>query len=364
MLKGYSFLSRADYFTSLAATVDKAQTGDDVIVEAMNFDPRQPLVARLMAALCAAASRGARVTLLVDAYNFLKSPENIPGPLFYQRSLNHLRGRYADTMLVLMELEAAGGNYCITNIPRRRFHLPQVGRSHIKGAVVGQRVFVGGCNLHSPSEIDVMVTWEDQSSAQVLRGWLLNIASVGNTREALGDVDSQAEISSQTRLLIDAGVPNQSLIYEEALRLIDEAKEWLFITCQFFPGGPTAKHLAAAQARGVRVEIDFSHPRVHGNFATVHHLHQLTQRTKGIPSNFFAGKLDKHNPNLHAKVLASESTAMVGSHNYVIQGVRFGTAELALHTVDPVFSLAITEFIKGELASLNVPITEQEVATL
>lgn len=364
MLKGYSFLSRAGYFTTLAATVDQAESDVDIIVEAMNFDPSEPLVAQLLEALRAAAARGAHVTLLVDAYNFLKGKQNIPGPLFYHHSLAHLRGHFAETMLALRALEAAGGTYCITNIPHHRFPLPQAGRSHIKGAVVGPRVFIGGCNLHSPREIDVMVTWEDMASARVLQEWLLNIAATGQTRTAFGDVDSQADLGGQTRLLVDAGVPNQSLIYEEALRLIDEAHEWLFITCQFFPGGPTAKHLAAAQARGVRVEIDFSHPRVHGTLAPVHRLHQLTQRTKGIPSNFFTGELDKRNPNLHAKVLASEAAAMVGSHNYVIQGVRFGTAELALHTFDPTFSLALTEFVKGELAALSMPATASEAVAI
>ena len=357
MVKGYSFLSRAGYFTTLAECVAQARPGDDVIVEAMNFNPREPLISQLMAALCNAAERGVRVTLLVDAYNFLKDAHNVPGPLFYGQSLTKLRGRFAETMQALQQLEATGGHYCITNIPGRRFNLPQAGRSHVKGAVVGTRVFVGGCNLHAPGDIDVMVTWDDAATAHILRDWLYRIAATGQTRLAFGDVDSQATIAPQTRLLIDAGVPHQSLIYEEALRLIDEAQEWLFITCQYFPGGPTARHLAAAQARGVKVEIDFSHPRAHGTLAPVHQLHQLTQRTRGIPRNFFAGRLSRQSPNLHAKVLASERAAMVGSHNYVIQGVQFGTAELALHAVDPTFASAVTDFIKGQLANIGLPAT-------
>ena len=39
-------------------------------------------------------------------------------------------------------------------------------------------------------------------------------------------------------------------------------------------------------------------------------------------------------PKLHAKVLVSERCAIIGSHNYVWQGVRFGTAEIAFITTN------------------------------
>jgi phosphatidylserine/phosphatidylglycerophosphate/cardiolipin synthase-like enzyme len=156
-------------------------------------------------------------------------------------------------------------------------------------------------------------------------------------------------------------VPHQSLIYDEALRLVDEAQEWLFITCQYFPGGPTAKHLAAAQKRGVQVEIAYNHPRYQGTLAPVHHLHQLTQHTRGLPRSFFSGRLNKHVSRLHAKVLASERGAMVGSHNYVIQGVNFGTAELALRSSDPIFALALRSFIKDQIAKATHTVIQPAV---
>jgi len=144
-------------------------------------------------------------------------------------------------------------------------------------------------------------------------------------------------------------VRGQSLIYDEALNMIDSAKEWIYVTCQYFPGGPTAKHLAAAQKRGVRIQIDFSHPHTHNSAAAVHHMHQLAQRARGLPRNFFAGRLDKHVPKLHAKVLATEQGAMLGSHNYVVQGVQFGTAEIALQSFDPIFSNALCDFMKDQI---------------
>lgn len=362
MVKDYSFLSRPAYFETLAKTVELAARGERVIVATMDFDPLEPAIRRLVEVLCIAAHHHANVTLLVDAHNFLQGAHGKPGPLFYHGSLRLLGGRPAALLATLKSIEAAGGHYVITNLPKRRFNPPMAGRSHIKGAVVGKRVFVGGCNLEHPEQIDVMVTWKDPLAAEKLSNWLLRIAATGNVRRTLGDVDAEVALDNTSRLLIDAGVPRQSLIYDEALQLIDSAQEWIYITCQYFPGGPTAKHLAAAQARGVRVEIDYSHPRAHGSSAAVHYAHQAAQRARALPRNFFTGKLDKQTPKLHAKVLASEQAAMVGSHNYVIQGVRFGTAELALKSTDPAFARDLVDFMKASLSIVTAE-TRRRAAT-
>ena len=81
-------------------------------------------------------------------------------------------------------------------------------------------------------------------------------------------------------------------------------------------------------------------------------MHQMRERMRNLPEHFFAGRLGKLVPKLHAKVLASEKAAIVGSHNYVIQGVNFGTAELALHSMDPAFALAVRNFTNQEIASV------------
>lgn len=352
-MKDYSFLSRTAYFETLARTVELAARGERVIVVTMGFDPTDPAVQRLVDVLCVAAHHRANVTLLIDAHNFLQGKHGKPGPLFYHGQLRSLGGQFAETADVLELINAAGGRYVITNLPRRRFNAPMVGRSHIKGAVVGNHAFIGGCNLEHSEQVDVMATWKSGFAAEKLSNWFLKIAEAGSARQALGDVDAEVALDDTSRLLIDAGVPRQSLIYDEALQLIDSAEEWIYITCQYFPGGPTARHLAAAQARGVRVEIDYSHPRSQGNGAILHYAHQVAQRTRRLPRNFFDGKQDKQTPKLHAKVLASERAAMLGSHNYVMQGVLFGTAELALKSFDPELSTRLRDFMKSQLAAFG-----------
>ena len=352
-MKNYTLLTRPEYFATLAAAIQAAGEGERVMVATMAFDATEPMVRNIAAEMAAAASRGAHVTLLIDAINFLLDGRGSPGPLLIRRSLSNLQGIYAETQQILESIRHAGGSYRITNIPKRRLQLPVAGRSHIKGAVVGDSVFVGGCNLERPQQLDIMMSWADRRAADTLMEWLERIAENGQTRDAFADVDIQTRINSTTGLLLDAGVPGQSLIYDEALRLIDDAREWIYLTCQYFPGGVTARHLAMAQARGVRVEIDYAHPRSHGSAAMLQRLHQVRQRARRLPRNFFAGQLGKHAPKLHAKILASEREALLGSHNYITQGVTFGTAELALHTTDRACINALRSFMKQQLDSIR-----------
>lgn len=352
-MKDYTLLTRAEYFKTLAATARHASRGQRVLAAAMDINPFEPAVISLVESLQIAARQGANVHLIVDAHNFLQADNLLPGPLFYKHSLETLRGKFNATLQLLRGLETAGGSFHITNIPKRRLNPPSIGRSHIKGAVVGDQVFIGGCNFERPEHIDVMVAWRDKYAADVMEKWFRKMVQARRVRDGFGDVDTETRIDDTTELLLDAGVPGQSLIYDTALRLIDDAKEWLYITCQYFPGGPTAKHLAAAAKRGVEVEIVYSHPRSQGKDAPLHQLHQLSQHAKRLPRSFFSGKLDKQIAKLHAKILASEHEALVGSHNYVIQGVQFGTAEVALHGRDTALALALRSFIKDQITQAS-----------
>jgi hypothetical protein len=57
-----------------------------------------------------------------------------------------------------------------------------------------------------------------------------------------------------------------------------------------------------------------------------------------VPSHFFEGMIAKKNTMLHAKLLATDAGAMIGSHNYVRAGVALGTAEIALLSYNSSFT--------------------------
>ncbi|HEY4160507.1 MAG TPA: phospholipase D-like domain-containing protein [Candidatus Saccharimonadales bacterium] len=327
----YRFTDRPGYFQELIDFARGAGPGDRIAVATMSFHPEEPVIDELTLELTNAARHGAHVALLADAINFTRSVHpSKPGPLWYgaeltARSPRPFGGRFA----TLETLQAAGGTYVITNRPTRRFTIPQVGRSHIKYAVLNNRIYIGGNNLDKYRTMDVMVSWDDPATADYIYNFAADVTQTASPRITLKERDVQRQIDGDTTLLIDAGVPRQSRILDAALQLIDEAQERIFMTCQYFPGGRTGQHLAAAMRRGVDVTLYYSPPSVHGLQTPGHYLYELHERGHN-PAGLFKHRLPAGYPKLHAKVLVTEKGAMLGSHNYVVQGVRLGTAEIAL----------------------------------
>ncbi len=350
--KDFTFYDRPGYFSSLTDVIDATERGDRVAVASMTFEPSEPLIALLIQALCNAAKRGVDVYVAIDAYTFFvkdTTGDDITRAWLTGKLSAPAREPYRSRYSTLQKLKACGAHTVVTNAPDRPLSTVPAGRSHIKAAVVNGLVYVGGCNLRSPREIDVMVAWRDKGAANWVFDTITAMARQGTTQKAFGLVDRTYSVDADTLLLIDSGKPRQSIIYDHALQLIDEARKHITITCQYFPGGRTAQHLHAAQKRGVKVEILFSHPAVQGRLGSLgHHAYQLRERTR-FPAGFFKLRLDKALPTLHAKIITTEQGAIVGSHNYVTPGIRFGTAEIALLRRDPVFSAGLHAFITDQI---------------
>jgi hypothetical protein len=79
----------------------------------------------------------------------------------------------------------------------------------------------------------------------------------------------------------------------------------------------------------------------------------LVQERTHQPSALFDQQLHKDLPYLHAKLLATEQGAMIGSHNYVGVGVSFGTAELTLLRYDNQFAQSAVAHFHEQLANLK-----------
>jgi phosphatidylserine/phosphatidylglycerophosphate/cardiolipin synthase-like enzyme len=336
----------------LSRRVRQARPGGQVTVMSMVLEPSIPDVIDLLNALCDAAVRGVRVTLIIDGFSFLLSEESRFGPLFRTGRIdpNRLQPPFDETYGLLERLRVSGGNYFIVNMPDRARTNPFSGRSHIKMGVVDDFVMLGGCNLDKMEYTDVMAGWQDARLADWLRGLTGRISRAGSVRQALGGQDVSHTVNAKTSLFVDSGVRGHSLIMQQAHALIDSARELVTITCQYFPGGATGQRLLAAHRRGVKVTIHFSPPAAHGVLKPAHWLHNIRERSR-LPSSFFAGQLPAGIPKLHAKVIVTESAAMLGSHNYVQAGVRFGTAEIALLRRDPEFARALIAKVEGQLTT-------------
>ncbi|HET6924207.1 MAG TPA: phospholipase D-like domain-containing protein [Candidatus Saccharimonadales bacterium] len=346
----FTFYSKTDYLTQLAQDIDHAKPGERVLVATMDFNSGEPLIAEVLESLLRAAERGVKASLLVDARSFLTVDNSLkPGPLWWHPTLGQpFEGRYKTTMDWVARLNEAGCRTVVTNVPDRAFRFPSASRSHIKAGIIADKLYLGGCNLNHQEYFDVMVAQHNKEAADWVYEQLQLVLDAKSTQQAFQYKDRSATIGNDTSVLIDSGKPKQSIILDAAHTLIDEAQEWLYITCQYFPGGATAKRLVAAERRGVKVTIRFSHPSVHGQEFPLHVLHQLYERTR-VPAHFFAGRLAKGMPKLHAKVLCSEKEAIVGSHNFVSQGVTWGTAEIALHVKNQDFARGLREFMEAQI---------------
>lgn len=354
----YQTYFKAAYFRDMIARIGQAGSGDQILLSGMRLDPSDPLVAQLITAMCAGSKRGAEITALIDAWTFLIDGLLL-GPLWWHRTVppaGRLRGIWHERATAVEKLTEAGCAVHVLNQPGRRFSNPFAGRSHIKTCIINERVYVGGCNLDDSAAVDLMLAFDGPSAAKWLRTQLLPSARKGSVRQALAGQDQQFAQDASHHLLLDAGVPGQSIIYEQALRTIDAAREWLFITCQYFPVGRTAEHLKRAKARGVQVRVLFNNGRKLMPVERFSSRPALLRERLRMPADFFANELPLSQPFLHAKILASETELLVGSHNYIEAGVRLGTAELTLHAQDAELSRSVA---RQTIASLGLERAQQ-----
>lgn len=348
-----SVLNDHEYHAEVIRKVRATKAGDRVALMTMSFDPLEEIVAALMQELIAAAKRQVRVTLNVDAHCFMMHDMTaLPtGPLYtHPNSVPRKRRGFSTKLLILDALRDSGGSYRITNIPERPLSNPFSGRSHIKFTVINDTAYVGGCNLSKTWGLDLMVRLKDKKTVEWIYDFMISVEQKGNPVAVLDGKDIRVPIDKDTVLLVDAGRKRQSLIYTEALSLIDQAKEWIVLTCQFFPGRATAEHVAAARARGVKVTLYFNPTSTRAKVQRLAFWFAERQERNKYPAELFQHQLPPGLPHLHAKLLATEQAAIIGSHNYVVQGVAFGTAEAAILRKDPQFSKKAAEVFTKRLA--------------
>jgi cardiolipin synthase A/B len=354
-MQTYTIYTAADYFDTITRQIAATKQGDRVALISMAFNPTEEPTKAVLHELTVAAARGVTVDFVTDAYTFIQDSHELPlGPIFWKHDpleVKHPR-LFFEKAKALKKLRAAGARYAIINEPTSWPSLPIAGRSHIKATVINDEVYVGGCNLEHTFQIDYMVRVRQPATAAWIYKLIRDIATRKSTLLALEQHDHSRRLDAQTTILVDAGIRGKSIILEEALQLIDEAREWLVITCQFFPDGVTAQHLEAARTRGVKLYSIYKNTSQNAPVWLAFHYAISAHERLRHHKDLFAGKLPKNHPWLHAKLIATEQGAMIGSHNYVNAGVRFGTAEIALLRHDPAFA--------REAVSLLIPQLPQD----
>ncbi len=345
----FDFYSTKNYFRHLADSVSKTVKGDRVILTAMTFDPSDKLIAVLMEQMNLAAKRGVNVTIIIDSYTFISNGFSKIVPFVFSTKQNHMNSPIIKS---LEQLKANGGSYTVLNKPKNPFSLIYSGRFHAKLAVINNRVYVGGCNLRDTFRTDMMIGWEDESTANKLTDICNKIIMPNYRQAAFNGQDLKIELSKTSSLIFDAGIKGQSTIMAKAFEIIDEAEQSIYFACQYYPNSLTTKHLIRAAKRGVKVTILFNHPSHHSFPNSLIHRLVMQKQSWLSPTNLNLIKLPKTEHYMHAKLIASEKSAILGSHNYIVAGVNFGTTEIAVYNNSPKFSKAAIETVTSQIASV------------
>ncbi len=314
----------------------------------MEFRPDQEAISELVDAMCIAAHRGADVTFLVDAYSFMLRQGAGLGPLYFRKKdPKYGYGEFKPVVAAVRKLRRNGVKCVVINKQQYPLKNPFSGRSHIKFAVYNNSVFIGGCNLADPEQLDVMVETRNKKLADYMREFSKDVIKFKNVRRAMERRDISYKIDSETELLIDAGVRKQSLIYERAFNLINSAAKRVYMTCQYYPNFRTPRELAKAHTRGVDIHLSYNHPNQHPAPIRGAQKRTLAYKKKRLPEMMFENQLDQSKNFLHAKILLSEKEAIIGSHNFVKLGVNLGTAEIALHSTSKDFIHGARQWINA-----------------
>jgi phosphatidylserine/phosphatidylglycerophosphate/cardiolipin synthase-like enzyme len=347
--KDFSLYTGEEYFAELQKNIAETQPGDRVAVMTLSIDPTEPLVQDTLYEMNRAAERGVNTLLAVDAYALMIRTNGIGAgphlsPICYPKAVFDERQREIDALNA-----KPSGKAGLINQPKRPFTNPYGGRSHLKGASVNDRVYLGGPNLHGTTRIDAVVGLEDGNTADWFYNTTKALITCGTAAVVLGQTDRQYKLDETTHFSVDAGQPDQSDILEQALERIVEAEDWLFHTNQFVPNGKVAKELIAANRRGVNVQLAYSNPSKWGVAGGALQRLVLAKQQRQAREMFAQGKMSDIAPSMHAKVLASEKGAMIGTHNLSDAGVKFGTPEIALFSNSPGFSLALRTLLMQQI---------------
>lgn len=315
----------------------------------MGFDPDEPLAQEVLQQFAFAANRGVAVTFGVDAFAMLEPRAIGPVVLPLPFGRTGVEKRY-------LALEALARNdnarYGIINMPRAPIPNPFAGRSHMKLAVVNDYAYLGGPSFQGCDRIDMVVGLKDRETADWIYDLTVGMTEAGSTEAVLGSEDQIRNIDEKTQVLIDAGKPRQSLILDETLQLIDDAEDWLIIGCQFLPTGETGRRLVRAIKRGIDVHIAHNHPSKYDRMNLAHRFIMARERRRN-PPEFFANQVPVTEPALHTKAIANESTSIVGSHNFIDTGVKFGTPEIVLRRRDVEFAQAVRSLLLKEVGIID-----------
>ena len=249
-------------------------------------------------------------------------------PVLSKDEREYARKLHIRNYLMFKKLRGLNATVTLLNAPKVFPHiLPITGRNHTKIYIIDDTAWIGGCNFMDKSftKFDFMLCSNDPQYVNTLAQ---HFKLVNKNKPK---TNTRIELNNQDIFLADNGKRGKSIIYKEALNLINQSiKEIIFIS-QFTPTGKILESMLEKSKQGVTVRVVTS-PSDHIHFNKLPHTipHNIfIQKTKNL-TKFHLHHIKKP---VHAKIILTDADSLlIGSHNYVDTGVYLGTEEIAILT--------------------------------
>jgi phosphatidylserine/phosphatidylglycerophosphate/cardiolipin synthase-like enzyme len=307
-MKPLTLLDGHQYHHELLAWLPRAK--QRIVMAALNI-AAGPRMNQVFEQLEAATARGVDVHILVDTYTKTR----------FGWSENDWQHQIGQVVADLKRLEQCGVRVSWVG-PTREIN-PFAHRCHLKMTIIDDRIYsFGGINLTDGAfeVVDYMTVTTNQAAA----GRLVQ-AVEAVSRDAFGPDDVSWALNETSTVMIDAGQPGRSLIYDRACELAGQAKRVIYVS-QYVPGPRLARPL-----RRTDTQFFYNRPGQTGfPFSTAQ---TVGQAVYGLRNQY------QHDRYIHAKFILFEmaddsKTSLAGSHNFSAYGVMFGTKEIALESKD------------------------------
>lgn len=335
VVENFDILSPVSFLEATGQLAKSAQ--GRVGFEAMIWYPDAPTY-QVIRMLEEAAGRGIRSEAKIDEYTLMTTDfhNNLwPAP-------SARKARQRQTQAMIQRMREVGVQVDLLNPPNLLQRLiPQLRRNHRKIALIDHIGFVMGFNLTRDN-----FRWEDVAVALTDAKVVESLAAVFADAGKKEKHDQEISCSGDTSLLVDCGKVGQSLILERAADMVKRARYQVRYINLFHPNGVLEREMIKAVKRGVEVEGIISNPRWFTKARWDFRMMQLLNmaRSKALGYQLVLGY---HNPNIHAKVLVVDNQALVGSHNFVWEGVLAGTKELDIFSTHPTLVGNLTRYYQG-----------------
>ncbi len=327
LLEQANLLLPQDYISDATRRIHDAKRRVRVIALTI-VDERE--TEALLDALVAAARRGVDVHVAADTFTYADAAGR-----FVPKG--YLTKRRRTSMDLAKELTDAGATFDWLG---QEGGLPWRGRTHTKFCVVDDTVYsFGGVNLddHGATNADFMLRVTDHRLAEDL------VQVYARTRRAnsrFSGFRSSALKYGKDQVLVDGGIPGDSIIYRRALKYARKA-ERIVLVSQYCPTGELGRVIESKHH-----EMWFNPPR---NASLVNRI--LISASMVVTRH---RTLYRKRQYLHAKTIvfylkSGRRVAITGSHNFVRGGVTLGTREIALQTRNPMIIDQIETFIQSSV---------------